>query len=134
MRGRKTCCSAVLSRERFQLPCLYYIQSPTTRRARVPYCISTTTTLCIRNRHSSTVECTGLPKPSYDYHDTEGGTKEHDEKQDVISYKRDNGAESDALQVVRTAERKQANHFRRETGSIFGASWMTMWLGVIGQL
>jgi hypothetical protein len=31
-----------------------------------------------------------------------GQTKEHDEKQDDVSNERDNGAESDALQVYRT--------------------------------
>jgi hypothetical protein len=30
-------------------------------------------------------------------------TEEHDEKQDDVGHKRDNGAESDAIQVVHTA-------------------------------
>ena len=55
-----------------------------------------------------------------------GQTKEH-MRSKMLEVRSDNAAVSDALLVVRTAGQKQANHSRRENGSIFGASWMTAW-------
>ena len=62
-----------------------------------------------------------------------GQTKEH-MRSKMLEVRSDNAAVSDALLVVRTAEQKHPNHSRRETRSIFGASWMTRRLGLIDQL